>query len=256
MLPLSIQFPAAVVLIAGGAIACFAGYRLFRLVLGVYGFILGALVASSSVGAGDSWTAILAALAGGVGGAVILLAGYLVGVALVGAGVGALLVTLAWRPFGGEPHWSALLAAAAVGGIAALAFQRYVIIVATAFGGAWTMLVGASALLAGRSARAASSVNDVWVVYPSSAGQPGLWVYVAWVVLALVGLYVQLHTSGKAGKDSRKKGLDARSGRRRGARRPAALCVAPGEPDGRAGDRQPARRAARHRHRVFLRRGR
>ena len=47
MLPLSIQVPASVVLLAGGAVACFAGYRLFRLVLGVYGFILGALVASS-----------------------------------------------------------------------------------------------------------------------------------------------------------------------------------------------------------------
>ena len=56
MLPLSIQVPASVVLLAGGAVACFAGYRLFRLVLGVYGFILGALIASSSIGAGDTWT--------------------------------------------------------------------------------------------------------------------------------------------------------------------------------------------------------
>ena len=206
MLPLSIQVPAAVVLLAGGAVACFAGYRLFRLVLGVYGFILGALVASSSIGAGGTWTIVLAAVAGGAVGALILLAGYFVGVALVGAGVGALVANVAWKPFGGEPHWAVLLVAAAVGAIAAMSFQRYVIIIATSFGGAWTMLVGAAALMLGKGARAASSVNDIWVVYPTSAPPPGLWVYVAWVAVALVGLYVQLHTSGKAARARKKKG--------------------------------------------------
>jgi hypothetical protein len=205
MLPLSIQVPASVVLLAGGAIACFAGYRLFRLVLGVYGFILGALVASSSIGAGDTWTVVLAALGGGAVGALILLAGYLVGVALVGAGVGALLVTVAWKPFGGEPHWAALLGAAALGAVAAMAFQRHVISIATAFAGSWTMLVGAAALMQGKSARAASSINDVWVIYPNGTGAPGVWLYVAWVAVAFVGVYVQLHAGGKAAKSSKKK---------------------------------------------------
>ena len=205
MLPLSIQIPASVVLLAGGAIACFAGYRLFRLVHGVYGFILGSLVASSSVGAADAWTVMLAALAGGALGAVVLLAGYFVGVALVGAGVGALLVSVAWKPFGGEPHWAALLAAAALGAIAAMSFQRHVIIIATAFVGAWTMLLGAATLMLGKGVRAASSVNDIWVVYPNSGGQASLWIYVAWIAVALLGLYVQLHTSGKAERARKKK---------------------------------------------------
>jgi len=205
MLPLSIQVPASVVLFAGGAIACFAGYRLFRLVLGVYGFILGALVASSSVGAAGTWTVVLWALGGGALGALILLVGYFVGVALVGAGVGALLVNVAWKPFGGDPHWAALLAAAALGAIAAMSFQRHVIIIATAFVGAWTMLVGAATLMLGKGARAASSVNDIWVVYPTSGGQSGLWIFVVWIAVALVGLYVQLHTSGKAHKSRKKK---------------------------------------------------
>ena len=205
MLPLSIQVPASVVLLAGGAIACFAGYRLFRLVLGVYGFILGALVASSSVGGAGTWTVVLWALGGGTLGALILLVGYFVGVALVGAGVGALLVTVAWKPFGGEPHWAALLAAAALGAIAAMSFQRHVIIIATAFVGAWTMVIGAATLMLGKGARAASSANDIWVIYPNSGGQSGLWVYAAWILVALIGLYVQLHTSGRAHKARKKK---------------------------------------------------
>ena len=206
MLPQSIQVPASIVLLAGGAVACFAGYRLFRLVLGVYGFILGALFASSWAGAAGTWTVVLAAVAGGAVGALVLFAGYFVGVALIGAGIGALAVNLAWKPFGGDPHWAVLLVVAAVGAIAAMSFQRYVIILATGFGGAWTMLVGAAALMAGPGARAASAGPDVWIVYPGYAGPNGTWVYVAWVAIALTGTYVQLHTGdGKAKARGRKR---------------------------------------------------
>ena len=51
MLPAAYQLPAAVVLIVGGLVACFFGYRLFKFVLGIFGFILGALAASSIFGA-------------------------------------------------------------------------------------------------------------------------------------------------------------------------------------------------------------
>ena len=196
MLPLSIQVPASIILLAGGAMACFAGYRLFRLVLGVYGFILGALVASSMMGASGTWTVVLAAVGGGALGALVLVAGYFVGVALIGAGLGALAVNLAWKPFGGEPHWAVVLVVAAVGAIAAMSFQRYVIILATAFGGAWTMLVGAAALMSGPGARPASAGSEVWVVYPHYTGPNAMWVYVAWIAIALTGTYVQLHTAG------------------------------------------------------------
>ena len=196
MLPLSVQVPASIVLLAGGAMACFAGYRLFRLVLGVYGFILGALFATAWVGASGTWTVVAAAVGGGALGALVLFAGYFVGVALIGAGFGALAVNVAWKPFGGEPHWAVVLLAAAICAIVAMKFQRYVIILATAFGGAWTMLVGSAALMAGPGAKAASAGSDVWVVYPSYTGPGGMWVYVAWIAIALTGTYVQLHTAG------------------------------------------------------------
>lgn len=205
MLPLSIQVPASIVLLAGGAMACFAGYRLFRLVLGVYGFILGALLASSMVGAGSTWTVVLAAIAGGAVGALVLFAGYFVGVALIGAGIGAVAVNLAWKPFGGDPHWAVVLVVAAVGAIAAMKFQRYVIILATAFGGSWTMLIGAAALMTGPGARAASAGSDVFVVYPNYTGPNGVWVYVAWIAIALTGTYVQLHTGGGTTKAKARK---------------------------------------------------
>ena len=42
MLPQAYELPAALFLFLAGAVSCFAGYRLFKLVLGIYGFILGA----------------------------------------------------------------------------------------------------------------------------------------------------------------------------------------------------------------------
>ena len=203
MLPHSVYVPASIVLLAGGAMACFAGYRLFRLVLGVYGFILGALLASSMAGASGMWTVVAAAVGGGALGALVLFAGYFVGVALIGAGLGAVAVNLAWKPFGGDPHWAVVLIVAAVGAIAAMSFQRHVIILATAFGGAWTMLVGAAALMAGPGTRASSAGPDVFVVYPNYAGPNGMWVYVAWFAVALTGTYVQLHTAGGGKAKSR-----------------------------------------------------
>src|SRR5688500_15555742 len=94
MLPSHFQLPAAVVLLLGGIVACFFGYRLFRIVLAIFGFIVGALVASSIFGASDTGPMIAAAIVGGLAGAGILIAAYFVGVAIVGAVLGALIANL------------------------------------------------------------------------------------------------------------------------------------------------------------------
>src|SRR6478609_9449665 len=105
MLPAAYGFPAAIVLIIGGIVACFAGYRFFRVIIG----------------------------------AVVLVLAYFVGIALIGAGLGALIAHQVWywiRP--GDPPALIVIIAALVGAALAMVVQRYVIIVGTAFGGAWT----------------------------------------------------------------------------------------------------------------------
>ena len=58
-----------------------------------------------------------------------------------------------------------------LGSIGAMFLQRYVIIVATAFGGAWTVIVGGLAVgRRSRRARKAASAGDVWILYPTVAG--------------------------------------------------------------------------------------
>ena len=53
MLPHGYELPAAVFLVVSGALTCFAGYRLFRIVLAIYGLILGAMLASHGLSLDD-----------------------------------------------------------------------------------------------------------------------------------------------------------------------------------------------------------
>jgi hypothetical protein len=196
MLPASFQIPAALILLIGGAIACFAGYRVFRVVLGIYGFILGALFASGAMGTEHTMWMIGAALAGGVVGALILIAAYFVGVALLGAGIGALTASLIWASFGGEPGAIAVILFAIAGALGALALQRYVIVGATAFGGAWTLVIGAMALIGTRAATAAARGN-VWLPYPMHPAPGQYWILLIWIALGIAGVAVQLMITGK-----------------------------------------------------------
>src|SRR5687767_1802680 len=121
MLPAFLQTPAAAILLVGGLLACFAGYRIFRVVLGIYGFILGALLATSIVGTEHTMWTIVASIGGGVAGALLLIAAYFVGVALIGAGLGAGVANLIWAALGGEPHVLVVIVLAIAGALAALA---------------------------------------------------------------------------------------------------------------------------------------
>jgi len=201
MLPHAYELPAAVFLLVGGALTCFAGYRLFRVVLGIYGFILGAMMASSIVGVSNALGMLVAALACGVVGALILVLAYFIGIALVGAGLGALIAHVIWSQIAtDDPAALAIALASMVGALGAMILQRYVIVVSTAFAGAWTILVGGIAIagdVASRSTVHAAPGGGPWILYPLSPAPGQRWVPVAWVVLGLIGTAVQLGITAK-----------------------------------------------------------
>jgi len=206
MLPAAYQLPAALVLLVGGTVACFFGYRLFRIVLAISGFVLGALAASSLFGASDTVPMLVAAVAGGLVGAGLLIAAYFVGVALVGAGLGALVANLVFSASGREPHFLVIVLFSIAGAVGSMYLQRYFIIVGTGFGGAWTLIVGAMALIGDKAARAAAASNDVWVLYPLDPAPGQRWVPFVWVILGLIGTAVQLGwTGGEKGRVGRRK---------------------------------------------------
>ena len=199
MLPAWLQTPAALLLVVSGLVSCFAGYRVFRIILGIYGFILGALMASSLMGTDQTLSMIVAALVGGAIGAAILVFAYFAGVALIGAGVGALIANAIWTWFGREPGVVVVVALSIVGALGALLVQRYVIVISTAFGGAWTAIVGGFALAGERAGRGPGR-SDVWLAYPFDPAPGQRWVIGAWLVAGVIGALVQLGVTAKGRK--------------------------------------------------------
>ncbi len=206
MLPASYQMPAAIVLLVGGIVACFFGYRLFRIVLAIFGFILGALAASSIFGMSDTGPMIIAAGVGGLIGAGIMIAAYFVGVALIGAWLGATAANLIFATGDRDPHFLVVVFLSIAGATAAMYLQRYFIIVGTGFGGAWTIIVGAMAALGDQTALAAAAAGDVWVAYPMNPAPGQRWVVWAWLALGAIGTGVQVGiTGGEKGRVVRKR---------------------------------------------------
>lgn len=191
MLATSYEVPAALLILGGGLLACFLGYRLFRIVVGVYGFIVGAYIAVAGFGMTEMPWIIAAGVVGGLLGALIFWFAYLFAVALVGAGVGALVADLVFRQLQREPQLWVVILAAVAGAFVAFGLQRLAVIAGTGFGGAWSALVGASLL--GRPQAAEGSY--LWEAFPTSPVAGERWVLIAWIVLGSIGTMVQLRTT-------------------------------------------------------------
>ena len=196
MFPASYHVSAAVLLVLGGLLSCFAGSRLFRLVLGIYGFVAGALITSTVMGAGDPKSTLLAMLIGGVIGALILVVAYFVCIALIGAALGAIVVHLIWAQLGHEPHPVWVIVGTVAGALGALALQRFVIILATAFAGAWTALVGGLYVASGQM----TATPEGWILYPLRPPPGQDWMWLAWIVIGVLGVIVQIGTRGRTGR--------------------------------------------------------
>lgn len=206
MIPGAYAVPAAAILALSGAVACFGGYRLFRIVLGIYGFILGAMVTTSVMGTSSAWVLALAAVVGGIIGSGLMIAAYFVGVGLIGAGLASLAVHLVWRVIGGEPPIVLLVIMAVLGALGALKIARYVAVVGTALAGSWTLIVSGMALTGHKFGTLTVTPDNVWVIYGAGPLTANKWVMAAWVALALAGAVVQMTTTSTTGKAKKSGG--------------------------------------------------
>jgi hypothetical protein len=87
-----------------------------------------------------------------------------------------------------------------------------VIILATAFGGAWTALIGGLAVMGDGAPLRAAAQGDVWAAYPLNNAPGRGWLPWAWLALAAFGTLVQMRWTGgdrgRVGKrTNKKKGL-------------------------------------------------
>lgn len=197
MLPHGYEQPASLLLLLAGVLACFAGHRLFRIVLGIYGFVIGAMVASSVVGVNSPTGMLIAAGVGGFLGSVVLVLAWFVGVSLVGAGIGVLVAHAVWSQVGtGDPPAMAIVGVAVAGAVGAMFVQKYVIVAGTAFMGAWTIVLAAVNFMPAvkPALTRGQSDTEVWIFYPTSGGGHQ-WAPIAWIGLGLIGAAVQFSTT-------------------------------------------------------------
>ncbi len=195
----SLHVPVAIILLGGGLLACFLGYRLLRAFLAVYGFVGGVFLATLFVDQLETWQAVLVTVGSGLVGAVLAIALYLAGVALFGAGLAAFALNLS---LDADPHLGMLLATSVFGALVALLVRRYVLIVGTSFVGAWTAVVGGMALVGNGSAVAAAT-GDMSLVFPMAPITGQVAFAVGWIALGLVAALVQLGATARARKAGR-----------------------------------------------------
>lgn len=183
-----------------GVLSCFWGYRAFKVVLGIVGFAGGAYLGA---GAGAYFTggfgivAVITGLIGGLIGAALVSVVYYAGIFVLGALGGWVIYTMIAGAAGYGPHLILLIVLALIGGILALFFQKFLIIVSTAFIGSWCIVSGGFSLLG-------SDFGPFDLFYAPErllrpVGGLNTIVVICWVALGLLGSIFQFRFSDRGG---------------------------------------------------------
>ncbi|TYP95433.1 protein of unknown function (DUF4203) [Fodinibius salinus] len=176
-----------------GALQCFFGYRIFKFILGLTGFLIGGVLAGA-MGysfAQEKAFALLAGLAGGFIGATLMVMLYYVGIFLIGALLGGFLGTVLYAVAESNPEPAVLLILAVITGVIALISQKLMIIVSTGFGGAWLVVIGIASLTT--EIVDLSNFDQIF----SSGGSYLYAIILCWLTLGIVGVIVQYRSEPK-----------------------------------------------------------
>ena len=197
----------AVVGISVGLCECFFGYRIFIFTLALTGFLIGAALGFAIVESQshEPVVAVLAAILVGFVGAVLVVVLNFVGVFVLGALVGDILGIVLFAATQNNPQPVVLIAFAVVGGIAALLLRKFMVIMVTAFGGAWIVVAG----VADFTAIPIDRTNIQNAFFPDD--RHFLLIALGWLVLGVMGVVSQYSMIASA-----KPGLKTYSGAFRG----------------------------------------
>ncbi len=174
-------------------VACFWGYRIFKAVIGITGFILGAWLAAGIAAqymGGMGIVPVIAGIAGGLIGGSLFVTLYYFGIFVLGACAGWLFGVIITGIAGSGLNIVLFAVLAVVGGILALLFQRMIITISTAAVGAWYMTAGAFFLLGNGYDPAAMFRIRGNVIIPGN--EPGLVIVITWFALTMAGAFFQL----------------------------------------------------------------
>jgi hypothetical protein len=185
--------PAILVAILIGMVQCFFGYRLFKVAVAIIGFSLGAALAMAIISAIsiEKIAVLLSGLLGGITGAVMVLTLYYVGIFAMGAALGGIAGSFAGSAAGLSSAMWLIIAAAVIAGILALIFQKYMVILATSFGGSWLMVMALGCFATG-----AKHVDDIESIL-QARGSLLYILLLGWLLIGVCGWVVQLQSLRK-----------------------------------------------------------
>jgi hypothetical protein len=180
-----------------GAIQCFFGYRIFKVILGLVGFLLGgALAATIGYAISQQETvALMAGLIGGLIGVASMVALYYIGIFLIGGFLGVVLGTVLFAAAVNNPEPAVLLILAVIAGVIALIFQKLMIIVSTGFGGAWSVVTGIAHFTG------SIDLTNIERLF-RSAGSRIYAIILCWLVLGILGVIVQYKSAPAKEKEA------------------------------------------------------
>jgi hypothetical protein len=170
-----------------GAIECFFGYRIFKVILGIIGF-LGGFAMTGMIGytmAVNELFLYLMGIISGIIGAVMMIWLYFFGVFFIGAMLGGVIGATLFGAINLSPNGLLLFIISIIFGSIALIFQKYMIIIATAFIGSWHMVVGIACLFDGKSCL----TDPAWLLKIGS--NHNYLVTLVWLILGFLGCFVQ-----------------------------------------------------------------
>jgi hypothetical protein len=181
----------AIFSIIAGAVICFWGYRLFKVVLGIAGFIAGAVLFYNFGAQYTERMAVLVILSifGGMIGASLSMAFYYVGLFLLGALAGWQIGFLIATVVNIELVIIIPIAAAVIAGILACFFQKPIIIAATALIGAWSVVTGGFYFF-GTGIIPLDLFRDPFMLIDNLRDTNPV-VILAWIVLSIAGMIFQ-----------------------------------------------------------------
>lgn len=137
-----ILIPIQIALLIIGIINCFWGYKLFRFFLFLLGFIVGSIIGyllSALLGT-EGITTFLIIFISGIICSILLNLIYFLGIFFSGAGLFCLIYIVFTAVNQSIPNFTALVIFAIVGGIVALIFNKFLIIISTSFIGSWSIV--------------------------------------------------------------------------------------------------------------------
>lgn len=133
---------AGLVLFLVGVLNCFFGYKFFKVILAAAGFIIGGYICGRiayAINPTESF-AIVSGVIGGIIIAVIVFVFYYAGIFLAGALLGLSIAMSLKLNFDNVTNLAILIVLVISGGILALIFQKFMIIISTAFTGAFLIV--------------------------------------------------------------------------------------------------------------------